>query len=412
MRHPFSDSRVPLLLMLALGLLFTGGPVEAQQTTADQPVELEPIACYWRTSTDAIRIGEVFSLVLTCGVLDTQATTVVPDQSRLDPSVLQLQPFEVRGGTQAPDVRSSTRRFFQYEYALRYVGEETGKDLQLPALTLTYRVQSRVQQDSAAVESRERQYILPAHTIRVLSLVPAQARDIRDASPVTLADIDARRFRASALRIAAVALYIGAAIVALWGLVRVARGRRATTTLTTRHASDAAILGGVARELAEVRRARANEGWTDALAARAMAALRVGASYEVGLPVPQAPASDNPLLTGQFEIVSGFPLRRRTVISGGATAVSLGRLRERASGQRDMNPARSQALEQSLAAFSSATYGRAGVTAGDDRLDEALTAADQALASLRREHSWLATQWRALTRRAGDQMRTRGWARS
>ena len=36
------------------------------------------------------------------------------------------------------------------------IGEEIGRDLSLPALTLTYRVQSRVQQDSAAVESRER----------------------------------------------------------------------------------------------------------------------------------------------------------------------------------------------------------------------------------------------------------------
>jgi hypothetical protein len=410
MRNPLSDSRALLALTLVLGLL-TPGRAGAQQAASSQPVELEPIACFWRTSADAVRIGELFSLVLTCGVLDTQATTVVPDQSKLDPSVLQLQPFEVRGGTQAPEVRTAARRFFQYEYALRYVGEETGKDLQLPALTLTYRVQSHVQQDSAAIESRERQYILPAHTIRVLSLVPAQARDVREAAPVTLAEIDARRFRASALRIAAVALYATAAIVALWGLVRVARGRRTATRVTARHASDAAILGSVARELAEVRRARTGEGWTDVLAARALAALRVGASYQAGLPVPQTPSSDAPLLSGQFEVISGFPVRRRTVVSGAATAVNMAGLRERASARHPVDLERVDALEQALAAFSSAAYGRGSNTASD-RLDDALTAADRAVASLRREHSWLATQWRALTRRASDQMRTRGWARS
>ena len=233
------DSQPGRALCTALALLLMGAsrPVAAQTAAPVQNVELEPIACYWRTSTDAVRLGEFFTLVLTCGVLDTAATTVVPDQSRLDPAVLQLQPFEVKGGTQAPDLKTPTRRFFQYQYQLRYVGEEVGKDLVLPPLTLTYRVQSRVQQDSAAVESRERQYILPAHTIRVLSIVPMSARDIRDASPVTLAEIDSRRFRASMLRIASWALYAVSAVVALWGLLGAARRRRGRSAVVVRHAT-------------------------------------------------------------------------------------------------------------------------------------------------------------------------------
>ena len=58
-------------------------------------VEVEPITCWWRSSTSAVRSGEPFTLTLTCQVVETETTKVVPDQSKLDPSVVQLQPFEV-----------------------------------------------------------------------------------------------------------------------------------------------------------------------------------------------------------------------------------------------------------------------------------------------------------------------------
>ncbi len=46
-------------------------------------VEIDPIRCWWRTSTGAVRIGETFTLALTCAVLETEAVQVVPDESRL-----------------------------------------------------------------------------------------------------------------------------------------------------------------------------------------------------------------------------------------------------------------------------------------------------------------------------------------
>jgi hypothetical protein len=400
-------------LGFALAALWLAGsrPIAAQ-TTANQNVELEPITCFWRTSSDAVRLGEPFTLVLTCGVLDTAATTVVPDRSRLDPGALQLQPFDVRGGSQAPDVRTPTRRFFQYEYQLRYVGEEVGKDLQLPALTLTYRVQSRVQLDGAAVESRERQYILPAHTIRILSTVPQTARDIRDASPVTLADIDARRFRASMLRVAAWGLYAVGAIVVMWGLARTVQRRRARAAVVTRHATDSAILAAAVRELGEVRRARGTDGWSEALAARALAPLRVAASYDAGSVVIQTPAAaGTPVLSGQLRVAAGWPRSGAVLVSGAATGVAIARVREAIPGAGSTRHARLEDLESVLARFSEAAYGR-DTTAAMEALDDALASGERAAGAIHREHSWLRIRLRDLQQRVGESVRARGWARS
>src|SRR5437762_14306900 len=71
---------------------------------AAQDVSTDPLQCWWRTSAGAVRVGEPFTVVLTCAVLESDAATVVVDQSRLEPSVVQFAPFEVLGG------RSEERR--------------------------------------------------------------------------------------------------------------------------------------------------------------------------------------------------------------------------------------------------------------------------------------------------------------
>lgn len=387
----------------------------AGQTAATQPtrnIELAPIACFWRTSTDAVRVGEHFTLVLTCNVLDTAAATVLPDQSRLDPGALQLPPFEVVGGQQPPDLRSATHRIFQYQYDLRYLGEDAGRDVQIPALTLTYRVQSRVRRDSAAVESRERQFILPAHTIRIESIVPASTRDIREVAPVSLAQIDAQRSRATMLRIAAWGLYAVSALVALWTLVNALKGRRAATVEAIRHISDGAVLNGALSELSAVRRAKNAEGWTDALAARALAALRIGASYAASMRVTQTPASaKNTSLSGQLRLTAGWLRRTPILVSGAATTEALARARQQGDAPSDVGASTIETLEDALLRFSRAVYGRDGLVAADE-LDTALAAAENAIRAVRRRHTWLALRLRALRQWMVESARTRGWARS
>src|SRR5579864_5667428 len=88
-----------------------------------QTVQTDPLQCWWRTSAGAVRVGEPFTLVLTCAVIETDDATVVVDQTRLEPSVVQFAPYETLGGSHGADLRTEQRRFFQYEYRLRLIAD-------------------------------------------------------------------------------------------------------------------------------------------------------------------------------------------------------------------------------------------------------------------------------------------------
>ena len=228
--HPF----------VAVGLAQAAGDT-AQKAAPTETVTLDPIGCWWRVSAGAVRVGEPFTLVLTCSVVESADTTVVPDRSKLDPGVLQMPPFEVVRGTEATDQRTGIHRLFQYEYTLRYAGEEFGRDISVPPLTIAYRVRSRTPQD-AAVEGRERQYALPALTIRILSLVPTIAGDIRDKPAETFRETDARRVRANLLHVIAGVLYLVGAVVVVSGIAPVVRRRARRSPAAAALASEGAIL--------------------------------------------------------------------------------------------------------------------------------------------------------------------------
>ena len=135
--------------------------------------------------------------MLTCSVIETDAVTVVPSQAELEPSAMQLPPFEVIGGSHGADLQTADRRFFQYEYRCVSSAKRLfGKDVKLPELKITYKVRTRT--NGEALEGRDQAYVLPPISVRVLSLVPADATDIRDASLETFADIDRRLSRANA----------------------------------------------------------------------------------------------------------------------------------------------------------------------------------------------------------------------
>ncbi|HKB11384.1 MAG TPA: hypothetical protein VKD69_12035 [Vicinamibacterales bacterium] len=266
-----------------------------------QDVQTDPLQCWWRTSAGAVRVGEPFAVVLTCAVLETDAATVVPDQSRLEPSVVQFAPFEVLGGSHGADLRTDQRRFFQYEYRLRLIAENMfGKDAALPETKISYRVQSKVGRNTA-IQGRDQTYVLPAQSIKVLSLVPADAADIRDTPVETFGDIDQRSFRANLFTVVGTTLFVVAGLLALLGAVRLYRRYRAPVTAAERPITDGAILRGVGRELATVRRERdSNGGWTPDLAARALAALRVAATYALGRRVGYAKLAQSAISNQQF----------------------------------------------------------------------------------------------------------------
>jgi hypothetical protein len=145
-------------------------------------VEVEPITCWWRTSVTAVRTAEPFDLRLTCAVVETDATKVVADFSKLDETVVQLPPFEVLGGgTHAADLTVPGKRFFQYDYRLRLLSEDLfGGDVPIPPLEVSYRVESRVS-GGETVQGREQTYHLPRTSVRLISIVPDDTSDIREA---------------------------------------------------------------------------------------------------------------------------------------------------------------------------------------------------------------------------------------
>ena len=192
-------------------------------------VEVDPIRCWWRTSSGAVRIGEHFELWLTCAALETDAVQVVPDQSHLGVEVAALAPFEVVGGSHPADLRSGSRRFFQYQYILRIINPDAiGKDIKIPDTVIHYKVNSRVAANTS-IQGRDLTYVLPPEEVRVASMVPADAADIRDSSGESFSIVDSLGLRAGVLEILAITCVALGALMLIFVLVRVARRGRQRT---------------------------------------------------------------------------------------------------------------------------------------------------------------------------------------
>jgi hypothetical protein len=394
-----------------LGLLFVVG---FAATAASQTVQTDPLQCWWRTSAGAVRVGEPFTVVLTCAVLETDEVTVVADQTRLEPSVVQFAPFEVLGGTHGADLRTDQRRFFQYEYRLRLIADGMfGKDVALPETKISYRVQSKVGQKTS-LQGRDQTYVMPAQSMRVLSLVPADASDIRDTSASdTFGDLDQRAFRANLFTIIGSVLFVLAALMAILGLVRLFQRYRKPAVVSERLISDRAILGGVGRELASVQRDRDAESWTPELASRAIGALRIAATYAVGRPVSQMPASrlladgGETAEPGRLILKAGWPRGKRIAVSGAVTPQTITRVLAR-PGTTAARTTLLESLSQALASFTAATFSREGKL-DDAALDEALATAKQVLRRMKFEQWWFMK--RLAVRRAGTELDNRAWSR-
>lgn len=396
-------------IAFGLVLILTGAGAAAAQN-----VETDPLQCWWRTSAGAVRVGEPFTVVLTCAVLETDAATVVVDQSRLEPSVVQFAPFEVLGGSHGADLRTDQRRFFQYVYRLRLIAENLfGKDVSLPETKLSYRVQTKVNNRSAALQGRDQTYMLPAQSVRVMSLVPSDATDIRDTPGETFGDLDQRAFRASLFTIVGSVLFVLAALMALLALVRLARRYRTTATVSDRLMTDGTVLRGVGRELAAVRRERDRGGWSPDLAGRALAALRIAGTYMVGRPVSLLPANklsaegEDVPEAGRLILKAGWPRGRRIAVSGAVTSLTIGRevARGTANAQR---VEQLESLSRALTAFTTAHFGRDGAL-GEGALDESLATAREILRRVKLEQIWIMKRLAAW--RAGTALDNRAWSR-
>jgi hypothetical protein len=381
--------------LILSGLLLAGPALAAAQDNPAKMVEVDPIRCWWRTSSAAVRMGETFTVGLTCAVLEADGVQVIPDESQLTDSAIQLNPFEVIGGSHPPDLRSGQRRFFQYEYVARVINPDViGQDVPLPNLVVHYRVNSRLP-GNAAMQGRDLSYLLPPQTIRVLSLVPSDATDIRDTSGASFARVEALGARAGVFEIAAVTFVALGSLMTIVSLFTLARGARRRKAAGERMLPAWRVAHTADRELAAVAR-ESQGGWNDELIERALSAMRVTAASLVGATVSQSKAAANGDGSGG-QIVSAGPglldpiipgRRRGLALSSAITAhdlrQELARLPETAS------PARRRQLEtlaDALATFTAAQYGSSRDRDGAP-LDEALSAAAGVSRRLRNERLW------------------------
>lgn len=375
------------ILRAALLLVVSASPALAQ--TGTDLVEVEPIKCWWRTSTSAVRTGEFFDLRLTCAVVETEAARVVPDLSKLDPTVVQLPPFEVTGGTHAGDLVTIGKRFIQYDYRMRLIAEDAfGADVAIPPLEVTYAIESKVT-GGESVMGREQSYALPRASVKLISVVPDDTSDIREPAASAFSAIEARGSRADLFQTAATVLFALAGVMAAVILIGMMRSKTKTTTASRAHLAPRAILRHVASELGEVQQA-GRGGWTPELAGRALSAARVSGSYASGRSVGQRPVlANDPLVDGALLIGRGMG-RTPMYVSGSVTAES----------------ATDPTLVDALKTMTVARYGRDGQKVD---MDDAVSTAIRVTKQQQSAHS-LISEWSGNFMRSLVDMRKKVWA--
>lgn len=400
---------IGIVLLLAACAVWVPGRVTAQAPAAAD-ADASPLSCWWKTDKGGVRVGEPFQLTLTCRVMETDQAAAVPNFSGIEPASIQLTPFDVLEGTRHEDLVTPGWRHLQFTYTVRLLGEEFfGRDVAIPATELTFRIRTA---GAEAVEGRERTYVLPAMPMRILSLLPARASDIRDPSSDTFGEVEARRFRATAALVAAIAGF------ALAGVLLIAAGVRALQRSRTRGAivrsvlPARTVLGGCVGEIERVRAEAARDAWTPALVAHALASFRIAGAIAVSQPVTQTPApGDTSAREGQLALRHGVLGRRRSVVSASITSDAIERLREAGNGGRPLAiaPDILGDLRDAIAGLNAVRYGRNGDLDAQE-IDRVLDTGSRALRRLQATTRWPSRAAAALARSAA-RLGTGAWRR-
>jgi hypothetical protein len=323
--------------------------------------------------------------VLTCSVIETGPITVIPVLNQLEPGALSLTPFEVVSGVAHEDVVAAPWRYIQREYAVRLLSDGFfGQDVAIPALTVTYNLQER----GSGSQGRDQQYILPPLPMRILSLVPKSADDIRDASGQTFASIESRRFRASLATTTAWVSFAFAAVFGIFALVRATGQLRAKKKGIVKPLPASSVLGASLKALARVKADASQAGWTADLSRRAAAALRIAGAVALGRPVSQSfVEQDVSEREGQLAVYRGWPRRRRVLLSAGTTSRTIATAMNNGHTPSAQTRASLESISDALGVLSTAGYGR---QMKDDSaaLDSALADGTQAVRRIRATTMW------------------------
>ncbi|MCC6988768.1 MAG: hypothetical protein IT181_07205 [Acidobacteria bacterium] len=362
--------------------------------TTAPPLSAEtPVQCWWRSSSGAIRIGEIVDVVLTCAVLESATVTAVPDESRLTVASVQLTPFEIVDGAHPPDVRQGDRRFIQYRYRLRIINPDAiGRDVKTPPLAIPYRLQSRVG-GTATLAGRDLAHQMPQLIFRVVSQVPADADDIRDSADASFAEIEALRFRANAFNVAAMVLTALGAATAL-SLLAPAFGLLRTKRRSLAHRmSDRLVLSHAAGVLGDRLDGARGGGWTPEALAEAHTAARVVAAMATGLGARELSLGAAAVMPeGRLVVRRRFRRQAAAVTAHVTTAMVAKAMAALPPDASAATRSRLEQLRDVLTALTRAQYGAEGAFDAT-AVDEAVTSARDIGAAMAREQLTSPRAW-------------------
>lgn len=334
--------------------------VQGQTAVAAGPdLSAEPIACWWKADKDAVIVGEQFKVTLTCSVLESGEVRAVPDPKQFDVAALQVAPFEVVAATAHPELQFPPRRYFQHEYTVRLLKEGLfGQDVAIPSVRIAYATESAATGEAVGPP---RSLVLPALPVRVLSTVPRAARGIRDTSadsfgsPQRLLSLSRGAFMGAGIFFAFALVFVGLAVR------KVAGEYRQRTGPVERRLSTAAVMGGCLREIRRIE-ADARNGWTDALASRALAVLRIAAAVAIHRTVSQFAAGRNAEpQTGQVVMRRGFLGRKRALVSAPTTPAAITRALATPAAADPAVRSTLEQIDQAMRVFTAALYSSGGV---------------------------------------------------
>jgi hypothetical protein len=238
------------------------------------------------------------------------------------------------------------------------------------------------------MQGRDLTYVLPPHAVRVLSLVTADAPDIRDSSSESFSVIESLTLRAGTLEVIAITLAVLGVLMIVVVLIRLFAGLRTGETEGKPLIGPYGVLAHAARALTAAQR-DAEGGWNEALIGRALAATRVAAASALARPVSQRP-TDSTAETGEGRVVARqfFGWGKSTALAGAATTEDVARAIARLPGSADGDVR--QALEELHAALSALGQVQYGRQTAPDRtaLDAALASAISATRRLKSRQMW------------------------
>lgn len=420
----FAVSKAVLLAVFVA--LFWGADAFAQTPPGATPgenrvVTADALNCWLKSDKSAVRIGEEFTVTLTCRLAETGREKTVINESLIDPNVLALPPYQVKNGRRYRDMirvlpgpdGPVTFRTMQYVYTVKLIGEGfIGRDVPLPPVEIRYHIDLITKKDTVA-PGKERTYLLPSLPMRIQSLVPRAANTIRDAGNETFGDIENRRRNAVIAFILAGIFLLLPPVVMVPVLVRAIRGRRESVPNGTVFC-DKDLFRHLARELLRIEQNCRTASWDDRSVATTLAVFRVGGALALARRIVQTPADVETRGTeGQLKFRKGFWPRTKVLVSASLTPEEMAKELAAASGQVALTARRKELLEETqgaFAVFNDARYATPGKGADRAALDVALKKGQRLLEELRCDHLLFFRVMRA----AGDRCTRwrRQWKRS